>query len=428
MDQSGFPPVEGALLPEGVNNEFFDFVEANASADVQRLRLAAHGRCHAFDVQLAITQIECRRKFAAKFAGLFDVRQMLVPSVLACEQATSEAVALWHAGTVAGDVAGLRVLDMTAGLGIDAMAMARGGASVTAVELDQLKSATLAHNARVCGLDSLKAVAGDSVEMLAAMAESGERVDLVFIDPHRRGDGGKKVFRLSECLPDVTTLIPFWRRMECRVIIKLSPMLDLDQALAELENVTHVWIVEHRGECKELVVEADFRSAAEITADVPVTVADVAACGSADNEFNVTAAMLKENAPIVEKAEEIEAGHYLYIPSPGMMKAGARGVLTARFPGLRMLAQSTMIFTSMWLYRSFPGRVLQIDEIPDAGALKRLRGECRNVVARNYPLAADAVRRKYRLRDGGDSYLVAARTGNANRPAMFLASPPVEEE
>ena len=417
MNETPFP------LPE----EFYEFIKSHANEDPTRLRLEFHSKPMSFDVEFAITQIECRRKFAKKLPSLVADPHFVFPSVVAGEQSTNEFVAKFHVGLIGDDDAAkpANVIDMTAGLGVDAISFAIAGHSVMAIELDLLKQQCLLHNAKSLELTDLRSVCADSTHLFATPTfDSG---DIIFIDPHRRDAKGSRVYGLKDCLPDVTEMLPCWAGSKARVFLKLSPMLDIEQTLRDLPNAKNVWVVCFKGECKEVLVETaldgQISDAPTDSHEVMLTAVDLNESGEV-SEFTCSYEFSRIATPCITDKTEIEPGNYLYIPSAGVMKLGAWGALCARFPGLYKLSASTPLFVSSWIYRTFPGKVLTIDRFLGSSDLKRMKGEPMTVISRNYPLTADQIRKKVALKEGEDRTLVGCRIGSSATPTLMVCSKP----
>lgn len=401
-------------LPE----EFYRFVEENKDSDLNKLRLEWHGKTCPFDLDLALSQIECRRKFAKKLPSFVKEQRFLFPSVVSGEQATNEFVARFHRELIEGHAK--RVIDCTAGLGIDSITFAQSGVNVTAVERDLDKQQCLLHNAELFGLSNLRALCADSTVLFGKGMFDPETV--IFIDPHRRDIKGKRVYGIKDCVPDVTRMVESWKNENVRVFLKLSPMLDIDQTIRDLHCVRRITAVCFKWECKELLVECDLRQSDKSSDnEIELEAIDLNE-GGVISELKCSREFAKVHCPVLEDIATFEEGQYIYIPSAGMMKLGAWGAVCARFPGLQKLAPSTPIFVSGWYYRSFPGRVLTVSKVIGSSELKRLKGEHITVIARNYPLTAEELRKKAALKEGDSQYLVAVRTGVKSKPSLILCN------
>lgn len=410
-----------------LSDEFWKFVSEHSADDPSRLRLEWHGRQADFDVDFAITQIECRQKFGKKLPSFLACDRFVFPSVLAGEQATNEFVARFHASLLGEECR--QIIDCTAGLGIDAITFARTGRRVMAIELDLLKQQCLLANASTLDLKNLRALCADSTVLFSS--GGFEPGTTVFIDPHRRDSAGGRAYGLRDCKPDVTLMLPRWEKEKVTVYLKLSPMLDVDMVLKQLDHVATLWAVCYKGECKEVLVKVDLgkegvnerqekltKDRNEGNTDTNLIAVDLNDDGIV-NEFECSREFAKVPAPVLGSVSEIEPGHYLYIPSAGIMKIGTYGAVCARFPGLMKLAASTPLFTSMWYYRSFPGRVVRIDAMVSSSDLKKMKGERMTVIARNYPLTAAQLRKKAALKEGDSHYLIGAGIGAHAKPTLL---------
>lgn len=345
----------------------------------------------------AISQIEYRKKAGDKFSKYLpmygrmavetpDFNPQWFPSALSVEQASSASVAAFHASLVER---GSRVLDMTMGLGSDAAAIAAiDGAHVTAIERDSrlCQFAELNYGA----IKGLRVINADSVEWLRS---TSEMFDYIFIDPARRDGAGNRVYNIHDCTPDVAELLPLMLSHAPKIIIKLSPMLDISATITDLEHVGRVCIVEERGEVRELLVVID-RSVAYGVDDTPIETVSV------DSSFTFTR---NEEAAAVERYDMPRAGEYLYEPSPAMMKAAPFKLLCDRFD-VGALHPNTHLYVSPRKIDGFPGKRYKMDAvIPYASKyIKRFAKEypSASVSVRNFPIAAAALKAKLKLKEG----------------------------
>lgn len=236
------------ILLRMLSAEEIEFIEANRGLTGAEAMLRAGSGAHGFDLREAATQIDCRRKCAGKLPGFLKHSRFRFPDPLSAEQCTREDVARFHASLIEP---GERVLDMTAGLGIDAMSLALGGARVTAVEIDAARAQALRENAALLGAQ-LQVLFADSRKVLEELPEP---VDTIFIDPARRDSAGRRTYGFADCTPDLLSLLPLIMSRCSRLLVKASPLLDVTQILRELPGVSRLRAVEAGGECKELLIE-----------------------------------------------------------------------------------------------------------------------------------------------------------------------------
>ncbi|MBD5234505.1 MAG: hypothetical protein HDS65_10075 [Bacteroidales bacterium] len=376
---------------------FFDWVADHAADAPAALRLKYGRKTEPIDYPAAITQIECRRKFGKKLAEtLAAYPQFYFPSVLAGEQSTSDALARFHASYVAE---GLPMVDLTSGLGIDALHAASRASKVTAVERDSDKTDALRRNAQGLDVHNLEAVNGDCIEFIDRALAAGEHYTTVFIDPARRAGDGSRVFALADCEPDVTALMPRLASLCDLLIIKASPMLDISHTIEALSPApVSVMAVGTPTECKELLVIVDFKAEPRETLVEAVTVS-----GDAATTFAFTREQEKDapDAPALDAPAE---GDYICEPSPALMKSGAFKLLAVRY-GLKRFDRNTRVLASDKPVEGFPGQLYKIVKVlPYASrVLKRFAREypAVNVAVRNFGMSADALRSKLGVRDGG---------------------------
>ncbi len=287
------------------------------------------------------------------------------------------------------------------------------------MERDEIAAACLAHNLPLLSdkpCNVLNRTAEEAVLNLPAC-------DLIYADPQRREDGKKGLFRLDACSPDILRLLPDLRKRARMVMIKTSPMLDIDSAVALLPGVTAVHIVEWRNECREVLylLNGELQDEPLLSA---VTIDDE---GTPLHTLSFT--------PASERALPLETGdpdRYLFEPSPAFQKAGGFKALAARH-GLKKLHPDTHLFTGPNLCPDFPGRGFTVEGIY-SGSGKDLPLTQASVTVRNFPAAAEDVRKKLKLRDGGPDTLFACTLRDGRKalihgrklavsPRIPLASP-----
>lgn len=400
--------------PEGIA-----WIEANSSVDPSSLRLKFSSAAASMPwIPDAILQIDCRARARKKIPEELADPRFIFPSVLASEQCTSDLLASFHATLIPE---GASVLDLTCGLGIDASHIARRASSVTAVEREPSYALVAAHNARILGLsDSVSIVNDDSSRFID---NTDLRPDIVFIDPARRDSTGGRLYGLSDCSPDVIRLLPRLRSISPRLIIKASPMLDISRLAAELPGVTDIYVTGTSTECKELVADVDLSFSPDDTLppDSPVSQLIIHAVVPGIFDFSFTPA---DEALAVPQLCPPEVGGYLYEPHPVVMKAAPFRLLSQRFD-VAKLAPNSHLYFSTGLRHDFPGDIFRIEEILpySSGEIKRLarRYPVINVATRNFDVPTDTLRRKLKVRDGGQLRLMATTLSDSSRIMLILS-------
>jgi hypothetical protein len=233
--------------------------------------------------------------------------------------------------------------------------------------------------------------------------------DLIFVDPARRDSHGGKVFRLEDCTPNMVTLLPSLLQHltpNGRIMLKLSPMLDITQALSAL--TTHYWqvfVVAVKNEVKEVLLLS------QPTEQSTITAIDLA---QPEQSFSFNPKDPKDPKDL----KDLTSFSYLYEPNAAILKAGGYRYIAERF-GVHKLDNNTHLFVSDQVVDNFPGRVWQIDQlVRDRKDLPSTLTQA-NILTRNHPLTPDQLKKKLHLRDGGAAYIIGARV--AGKPVLFLA-------
>ena len=299
-------------------------------------------------------------------------------------------------------VAEIEFADLTGGFGVDFSYIATQlGVKSMYVERQKHLCEAAKENFERLGLKNVVVKNGDGVEVLHAIPDhSGLRV--IYIDPARRDDAGNKVVSLQDCTPDVTSLQEEMLQKADFIVIKLSPMLDWHRAVSELRCVREVHVVSVNNECKELLLVLSARNMGENN--------QLRICCVNDNQSFVCddAEMTSSVARIA--AADLDSVQYLYEPNASLMKAGCFGVLSERY-SVSMLSKNSHLFVSQSPVVDFPGRSFRIRAVSSFNKkeLKRqLHGiEKANIATRNFPLSVAELRKRLKLKDGGETYIFA---------------------
>lgn len=313
-------------------------------------------------------------------------------------------------------------VDLTGGFGVDFSYIAsRLGVKSMYVERQTHLCEAAKENFGRLGLKNAIVKNGDGIEVLHSFASKKEAaaseslgiteeqsrsllktnlgLKLIFIDPARRDDAGNKVVSLKDCTPDVTLLQEEMLSKADYVIIKLSPMLDWHRAVSELNCVQEVHIISVNNECKELLLVLSARNMGNLRIYC-VNDAQSFVCDELDMESSSV-----KIAPFT-----LEEMLYLYEPNASLMKAGCFGVLSERYDA-RMLSKNSHLFVSREPIAVFPGRSFRIIAISSFNKkeLKRhLSGITKaNIATRNFPLSVAELRKRLKLKDGGETYIFA---------------------
>ena len=260
---------------------------------------------------------------------------------------------------------------------------------------------------------------GITEEQSRSLLKTNLGLKLIFIDPARRDDAGNKVVSLKDCTPDVTVLQEEMLSKADYVIIKLSPMLDWHRAISELSHVREVHIISVNNECKELLLVLSARNMGDMEASSAD--GEVKHAGNLriycvnDAQSFVCDELDMESSSVIIAPPVLEEMQYLYEPNASLMKAGCFSVLSERY-GARMLSKNSHLFVSMEPIEDFPGRSFRIIAISSFNKkeLKRyLSGIAKaNIATRNFPLSVAELRKRLKLKDGGETYIFATTLSN----------------
>lgn len=413
-----------------------EFIVAHRTDDPRQLALQA-SRFPDVDMPYALSQIQGWQAARRKLPSFAANQDIVYPPHLSMEQCSSEATALYKAEAVrrlldsfkgeedASDKGGeVSMTDLTGGFGVDFYFVSRHFSRAQYTERNAELCQVVEHNLKVLGADNATVVCGDAVEQLQTIAPQ----TLIFIDPARRDAHGARTFAISDCTPDVMELLPALRRKARFVMIKLSPMLDWHKAVSDLHPlVTDVDIVAVDGECKELLLTLDMKRGDAHKDDnkqvdgrdyVSVRCADLPSSSFAFRYTSDGSYAIDTSQPIdvASMSPLLSADHtpsYLYEPNASVMKAGCFRELELTF-GARQISDNSHLFTSEQLVQGFPGRRFAVDTVTSFNK-RQLKEALRdvasaNITVRNFPMTVAILRKKLKLKDGGDTYIFATTT------------------
>lgn len=383
-----------------MNKETRQFIFENSEADVHQLALQT-GRFSLVDMALAIRQINGKQKIKNKIPSFFLNNDILFPAQLSLEQSSSESTAKYKSTLCEGKT----LTDLTGGFGIDCYFLTSRFQQVSYVERNAELCEIARHNFDVLGRKNIEVFNANSEKFLAEMLP----VDWIFIDPTRRNESGKKVVFLSDCEPNVSALSSLLIEKASNVMIKLSPMLDITSAVRELPDISEIHIISVDNECKEvlLIINQNVDNNNKInTINISKNKIDQVFSFNSGEESDSTAAYTST------------IGKYLYEPNAAVMKSGAFRLVGNRF-ALSKLHANTHLYTSHVLTLEFPGRVFEVNKVwgNSKKELKELviTNPKANISTRNYPLSVDELRKKLKIKDGGEIYLFACTLANEQK-------------
>ena len=421
-----------------MNQATQDFIRQHQDDDVRQLAFLG-SKYPEVNMPFALDQIRGRKMARVKLPRWASLEGIIYPPHISMEQCSSESTALYKAelaarllglpasssGTEMKAENEIEFVDLTGGFGVDfSYIAARLGVKSMYVERQAHLCEAAKENFGRLGLKNAIVKNGDGIEVLhsfhpkkkdAASADDSLGITydqprsllktnlglkIIFIDPARRDDAGNKVVSLKDCTPDVTVLQEEMLSKADYVIIKLSPMLDWHRAVSELSHVREVHIISVNNECKELLLVLSARNMGENLRIYCINDAQSFVCDELD----------MESSQVKIAPSTLEEMQYLYEPNASLMKAGCFGVLSDRYDA-RMLSKNSHLFVSREPIAVFPGRSFRIIAVSSFNKkeLKRhLSGITKaNIATRNFPLSVAELRKRLKLKDGGETYIFA---------------------
>ena len=432
-----------------MNQATQDFIRQHQDDDVRQLAFLG-SKYPEVDMPFALDQIRGRKMARVKLPRWASLEGIIYPPHISMEQCSSESTALYKAelaarllglpasssGTEMKAENEIEFVDLTGGFGVDfSYIAARLGVKSMYVERQVHLCEAAKENFGRLGLKNAIVKNGDGIEVLhsfhpkkkdavsaddslgitydqpRSLLKTNLGLKLIFIDPARRDDAGNKVVSLKDCTPDVTVLQEEMLSKADYVIIKLSPMLDWHRAVSELSHVREVHIISVNNECKELLLVLSARNMGNLRIYC-VNDAQSFVCEESDMESSSV-----KIAPFT-----LEEMLYLYEPNASLMKAGCFGVLSERYDA-RMLSKNSHLFVSREPIAAFPGRSFRIIDVSSFNKkeLKRhLAGITKaNIATRNFPLSVAELRKRLKLKDGGETYIFATTLSDESHVLMI---------
>lgn len=386
-----------------INSATLDFIREHASARVKDLAFKSD-KYPDVDFMFALEQIEGRQKAAQKLPYWASVDGIVYPPHISMEQCSSEATARYKASLVSRLLTDLHsMVDLTGGFGVDFSYLAQSFDSATYVEQQAHLCRNAIHNFKCLQLDHTHVVCTDGVEYLRQISP----VNLIFLDPARRDNHGARVFSIEDCSPNVLDIEKTLLSKADFVIVKLSPMLDWHDAVRKLKHTIEVHIISVGNECKELLLVMSAKNTKTLEIH----------CVNDEVDFVYT------EAEVVDSSwKKVDMVSYLYEPNSSIMKAGCFDVLYKRFP-ITAVGKNSHLYVSDSVVEEFPGRKFVIETITTMNKKelrKALVGISKaNITVRNFPMDVATLRKRLKIKDGGDVYIFAT-TNNDGGHILYV--------
>ena len=412
-----------------------EFIREYRERDIRQLALQAN-RFPDVDMPYALDQIQgwqiARRKLP-KWAACDGV---IFPPHLSMEQCSSEPTAQYKLNlamewtTLNSELStqncrrqqfktqnskfktSTRMTDLTGGFGVDFSFTSCAFAAATYVERNEQLCHIVEHNLPLLGLNNATVVCADAVEYLSTV----EPQTMLFLDPARRDEHGAKTVMLADCTPDVVQLLPKLLEKSRFTMLKLSPMLDWHKAVDDLQGtVREVHIVSVGGECKELLLVLSM----VVESELKVYCADLSTASDSSSLFVYTPG---SSAPVANSKLKTQNSKFVHEPNASIMKAGCFDELAAAY-GVSPVSRNSHLFLSDEPVEDFPGRSFVVERVTtmNKGELRKaLAGiEKANIATRNFPLTVAELRKRLKIKDGGDVYIFATTTAEGEHVLLI---------
>jgi hypothetical protein len=383
-----------------LNPEIQQFINANIDTNISKLALQKNPFPE-LDWIAILNQIEAKSKAKLKLPTWFATNNIIYPSKISVEQTSSEKTASYKASLISGE----SLIDLTGGFGVDDFYFAKKMKSVTHCEINSELSQIVKHNFEQLGVKNISCQSGDSLETLAKL---NSKWDWIYIDPSRRNDAKGKVFMLEDCLPNVPEHLDFLFEHSNSILIKTAPLLDISAGLSELKNVKTIHAVALENEVKELLWELQKDYFGKTTIKTVNLV----------KEKTDTFEFVLDNASESPKYGLPEK--YLYEPNSAIMKSGGFDAVGTFF-NLNKLHKHSHLYTNTNLI-SFPGRVFEIENsFPyHKNEMKNhLEKQQFNITTRNFPDTVESIRKKWKIKEGGNRYCFFTTDENDNKIVLI---------
>ncbi|WP_165748571.1 THUMP-like domain-containing protein [Cellulophaga sp. Z1A5H] len=369
-----------------LNTGVQEFIAKNWNTDIMSVLLKKQQFTAVTQKEL-VEQLEAKKKCKEKLFTWFNTPEIYYPNKLNIEQTSSETTAQYKANLVNGNT----LLDLTGGFGVDSFFFSQKIKEVYHCELDKNLSEIARYNFDILGKKNISCIPENGLDFLT---KTNLDLDWIFIDPSRRNDAKEKVFFLSDCLPNVPENLALLFSKSNHLLIKTSPLLDFTIGINELKFVKEIQVVALQNDVKELlwILEKNY--------DKEITVKTINLLKNTTETFDFI--LNKERAMVSSLSEPLS---YLYEPNSAILKSGAFKSVGNHFK-LYKLQEHSHLYTSNELV-DFPGRVFKVAAvIPfNKKEIQKLKITKANITTRNFPEPVASIRKKFKIKDGGDMYL-----------------------
>jgi hypothetical protein len=388
------------LIHPILDAEIQEFIQKNLGVAISKLALQKNPFPSVEWIAI-LNQIESKSKAKEKLPTWFNTQDIIYPSKISIEQTSSERTASYKSTIVSGD----SLIDLTGGFGVDDYYFAKKIKRVAHCEINTELSRIVAHNFEQLDAKNITCHTGDSLITLTSL---NTKWDWIYIDPSRRNDAKGKVFMLKDCLPDVPDNLDFYFKNSDAILIKTAPLLDLTAGLSELKQVKTIHIVALENEVKELLWELH----KDFNGDTTIKTVNILKDKTETFDF------------ILNRQTEITSyglpQAFLYEPNSAIMKSGGFEEVSNYYK-LDKLHKHSHLYTSSTLI-PFPGRVFEIENsfLYNKTEMKNhLENKKANITTRNFPDSVESIRKKWKIKEGGNVYCFFTTDENNNKIVLI---------
>ena len=363
-------------------DESIDFIKAGLSANISELIFQYTKDQNKL---FLVEQIAARQKIKKKLPSFYSNPLLCLPKKLNLEQSSAEAVAKWRSKQFCGN----KMIDLSGGLGIDFICHSKEFKQATYVELNEELANIAIYNFSILKLN-FQAVIKDSNKL-----EMDDDYDLIFLDPDRRNKE-TKLIKLTDCSPNLIDIQEDLLNRSNLIVSKLSPMISLQSIIQDLINLSEIWVISYRNECKEVL---SIQSSNQATEQLKIR------CINIESEGPVQDYSTLYNSSAPEIASTEVPLNYIYIPNTSLIKANLSDQYATEL-GLLQLGQARNLYSSESYISNFNGRILKLIK-SSSGLSKDLKKSKYNVISRYPKLKASDIENKLNLKPSDNMYLIA---------------------
>ena len=370
-----------------------EFILQHHSDDVRELALKSNKVVTGVNIPIALQQIKGRQIALHKIPSWSKLNDIIYPEHLSMEQCSSEQTALYKASLVTN---GDTFIDLTGGFGVDYAFIAQKFKKAIYVEQKKELIRLAQNNFTVLNLNQAKIVDNEASLFLQNYTE---KASLIFIDPARRSSSGRKTVLIEDCTPNLIEMDHLLEIKGEQTMIKLSPMLDITQAIETLNNIVEVHVISVKNECKELL----FIKRKDRVFTQNIHCVNILSDGTID-QFIFS--KNEENKTHITYTSTV--GNYLYEPNSSILKAGAYKSISLKF-NIAKLHPNSHLYTSNELIMNFPGKIFIVEKCiqPNKKEIKTYLKDINqsNIATRNYPLSTSEIKKQLKIKEGGDYHI-----------------------